>query len=48
MGRQATPDGAFTLAVLGDMGLNNSAATMARLKSNSHRYNATLHTGDIS
>ena len=37
----------FTMLVVGDMGLNNSAATMRALAKRSQTANMTLHAGDI-
>lgn len=40
--------GGFTAVVLGDMGVNNSAATLAAVQARIHSYNFTIHVGDIS
>ena len=42
----AASGASFTAAVLGDLGVNNSEATVASLAS--HNYNFTVHVGDIS
>ena len=45
--RTAAPTGDFNVAVIGDMGVNGSEATIAALKQRMQRLNLTIHVGDV-
>ena len=44
----ATGTPGFVAAVIGDMGVNGSASTVARLSAARDSFNATLHVGDVA
>lgn len=43
----ASVDETFTAVVIGDMGVNNSEATISRLTERASSYNVTIHLGDV-
>ena len=42
------PEAGFVAAVVGDMGVNQSGATIAALRGRAGSYNFSIHVGDVS